>query len=92
MTMTAKGLAKLIEECGELIQIAGKKLACMETDKHWNVSSLSKSLEDEIGDVLAACKFVSGSFNLDKDAIAKRMAYKLDLYLYWDSLEIDLPT
>lgn len=49
--MPAKGLAKLIEECGELQQIAGKKLAYYTTDEHPDGQGpLSTRLEDEIAD------------------------------------------
>lgn len=34
MPMTANGLAKLLEELGELSQVAAKKLAYFHTDEH----------------------------------------------------------
>lgn len=49
--LTGKGLAKLIEECGELIQVAGKKLAFYTTDVHPDGGpspSLKRRMEDEI--------------------------------------------
>lgn len=59
MPMTAKGLAKLIEECGELTQIAGKKLAYFHTDEHPDgAGSLRERLACEIADVMAACDFI----------------------------------
>ncbi len=33
MTMTANGLAKLVEECGELTQVAAKKMACPDKEQ-----------------------------------------------------------
>lgn len=73
MTMTANGLAKLIEECGELLQVAGKKLAYFHTDEHPdNQGSLEARIGDEIADVMAACDFVRATMleaetNLDID-------------------------
>lgn len=59
MTMTANGLAKLIEECGELMQVAGKKLAYFHTDEHPDgQGSLKARLGEEIADVMAACDLV----------------------------------
>ncbi len=40
MSMSNQGLSKLIEELGELTQVCGKKLACMDTDVHWGGGSL----------------------------------------------------
>lgn len=82
--MTANGLAKLIEECGELIQVAGKKLAYFNTDDHPDGSgSLSRRLEDEIADVRAACQFVTRRFNLDAGRIDGRVFQKIDLFEEW---------
>lgn len=86
MTMTLKGLAKLVEECGELTQIAAKKMACMDTDKHWDDAvPLSVRLEEEMADVIAAIEFVAGQLGLDMDAIHARSRNKYLLFTYWDS-------
>lgn len=84
MTMPANGLGKLIEECGELLQIAGKKLAYYHTDAHPDgKGSMRERLQDEIGDVRAAISLVTETMNLDADAIAKRAKRKLDLFRQW---------
>lgn len=77
------GLGKLIEECGELQQVAGKKLAMMDSDNHWDGSDLKVRLEDEIADVRAACYVVSENFGLDEERIVDRMQYKKSLFMYW---------
>lgn len=82
--MAAKGLAKLIEECGELIQAAGKRLAYYTTDTHPDGGPpLTKRLEEEIADVIAACNLVIKLNNLDERAVHSRALQKLDLFLKW---------
>lgn len=87
MTMTAKGLAKLIEECGELQQILGKKLAYFHTDEHPDgKGSMRERLQDEIADVMAACTFVSRTMELDPHAINARRIRKLGQFHDWHDL------
>lgn len=84
MTMTANGLAKLLEECGELSQVAAKKLAYFHTDEHPDdAGSLQMRLENEIADVQAACLFVAHMFDLDLCAIREREKRKLQLFHKW---------
>lgn len=88
MTMAARGLAKLTEECGELMQVVGKKLA------YYNDSAehpdggppLSERMEDEMGDVLAAIEFVAQRLGLDEARIEVRARTKLALFQRWDAL------
>jgi len=83
--MYAAGLAKLLEELGELSQIAAKKLAYPNTDDHPDgAGSMRLRLEDEIGDVLAAIDFVSGKFRLNARRILDRKAEKLGRFREWD--------
>lgn len=91
--MTANGLAKLIEECGELIQVAGKKLACPDSDEHWDGAGLlSTRLEDEIADVMAACQFVIETHMLDgRHKISERKTRKLMLFREWHAQQNDAP-
>ena len=86
MTMAAKGLAKLSEECGELLQVIGKRLAYYRTDEHPDGGPpLTRRLEDEIADVMAACGLVVGLCNLDERRVADRTNRKLELFLEWHS-------
>lgn len=86
MPMTMKGLTKLVEECGELTQIAAKKMTRMDTDEHWdNQGPMLQRLEDELADVVAAGTFVVQKFNLNTDRMKRRSALKLALFQKWDS-------
>lgn len=94
MTMTANGLAKLIEECGELLQVAGKKLAYYHTNVHPDGEGpLDVRLADEIADVMAACAFVRAHM-LDIDLnrrIDRRRSDKFMLFQTWHSLTDNNP-
>lgn len=84
-TMPFNGLSKLMEECGELVQICAKKQAYMDTDVHPDgKGSMKTRLEEEIGDVIASCRFVSEKFDLNEEAIFARVEKKLNLYYRWD--------
>lgn len=90
--MTMKGLAKLVEECGELTQVAAKKMARMETDQHWDGSgSLNARMEDEMADVRAAIAFVTETFGLNEDAIEFRATRKLHIFREWHEQANDAP-
>lgn len=52
------GLAKLIEECGEVLQVAGKLVATGGKNPHWDGSNLVSRLAEETADLLAAINFV----------------------------------
>lgn len=84
MPMCANGLAKLIEECGELQQVAGKKLAYFYTDHHPDgAGPLTTRMEAEMGDVIAAILFVADLLHLDHDNIAARRDMKRALFEKW---------
>jgi NTP pyrophosphatase (non-canonical NTP hydrolase) len=86
MTMTAEGLVKLMEECGELVQIAAKRVAYYNTDTHPDgAGSMSHRLEEEVGDVLAAIDFVIGAHGLNHTRVKQRKESKLTLYRRWAS-------
>lgn len=84
MAMEKCGLAKLTEECGELIQVAAKKMAYMDTDLHPDGRSMKDRLEEEIADVLAACTFVAKKLDLNEDYIEKRARDKIARFEEWD--------
>ena len=84
MTMAAAGVAKLIEEMGELHQVLGKKLAWWDTDEpHWDGSVLNVRMQEEMGDVLAAIKFVASQLELDWLDVLARERYKEQLFGTW---------
>lgn len=88
--MTAAGVAKLIEEVGELqaelgqlVQVLGKKLAYWDADDHWDGSNLRERLQDEMGDVRAALDFVEERLRLDHEVIQARRRKKAALFDAW---------
>ena len=84
--MHCDGLTKLIEECGELVQIAAKKQAYFDTDTHPDgKGSMKRRLEEEMADVMAACVFVAEKFGLDDKFLEARMQKKLALFKSWDN-------
>lgn len=83
MTMCAKGVAKLVEECGELQQVLGKRLAYWGTDDHPDGTDLSVRMTEELGDVLAALRFVSSKFGV-LGAVQRRATAKEELFWTWD--------
>ena len=93
MSLVFDGLGKLVEEMGELAQVAGKQMACWPERDHWDGSNLKYRLEEEIADVRAAISFVSKHFDLDYSRIADRYDAKRDLFEYWHNggTEIAIP-
>lgn len=88
MPIACKGLAKLIEECGELQQVAGKKLAYFHTDEHpdsYRAGPLSVRLCEEMGDVMAAITFAAIRLGIDLDALHARYVAKLARLHDWDA-------
>lgn len=83
MAMHNRGLTKLVEECGELTQIAAKKMAYADVDIHPDGRSMKLRMEDEIADVIAACAYVSGEFKLNQAAIDLRVQEKILLFYKW---------
>ena len=82
--MTANGLAKLLEELGELAQVAAKRLAYFHTSEHPDgAGDLNERMQAEMGDVLAAIRFVREQFGLSLDAIADRSLQKYELFQKW---------
>ena len=84
MPMDKKGLTKLMEECGELTQIAAKKAAYIDTDIHPDGKSMSRRMEDEIADVMAASIFVTKKFGLNREYIYARAEQKMATFEEWD--------
>src|SRR4051812_18172341 len=52
------GLSKLIEECGEVGQVAGKIIGNEGRPDHWDGSHLPTRLADELDDLEAAIMFM----------------------------------
>lgn len=77
------GLAKLNEECGEVVQIIGKLMATAGETSHWSGVTLGKALVGEMGDLQAAIQFVRTHNALPNDEIDARVASKLALFETW---------
>jgi NTP pyrophosphatase (non-canonical NTP hydrolase) len=92
--MVWPGIAKLIEEAGEVLQITGKLVATRGNSKHWDGSDLRLRLEEEMGDLLAALHFVieQNYGNAARIRIYERQAEKLRTFRMWhlegDPLEV----
>lgn len=85
MPMTAKGFTKLSEELNELGVEVAKKLAFYHTNDHPDGKGLlNERLENEMGDVIAAIRFVRDKNNLSLDRIAARAETKYELFRKWD--------
>lgn len=83
------GLAKLMEECGELQQVIGKIAAFPYDSDHPDGSNLQNRMMDEMGDVLAAIEYVQreNSKRLDWKRIKSRAKKKLERFQRWDREE-----
>lgn len=78
------GLSKLIEECGEVLQIAGKLIATRGESTHWDGDGdLVERLEEELADLLAAIHFVVSWNDLDATEIEERAGMKLSRFCTW---------
>lgn len=77
------GLSKLLEECGELVQVGGKLIATGGSSKHWDGSDLTQRLEEELADVQAAIEFLISRNSLNRLAIAGRAMTKVTRFHAW---------
>ena len=77
------GVAKLMEESAEVIQVCAKLLATGGRTDHWSGRDLKVWLEEELGDLGAAIDFVRFFNALDEGAIEARTKAKFELFLEW---------
>lgn len=76
-------LAKLVEELGELSQVAGKALQVGGLDKsHWNMF-LKEAFVEEAGDVIASIEFLIEKYQIDRNAVQIRTNIKLERFKEW---------
>lgn len=76
------GIAKMNEECGELIQVIGKLMGSSGDVNHWS-GNLRDKLHEEMGDALAALNFVILHCDVDHQAIEKQRRKKLARFERW---------
>lgn len=77
------GLSKLIEECGEVMQVAGKLMATGGRPDHWDGTDLKERITEELADLMAAAAFVAVRCGLDADAISERRFEKIARFEKW---------
>lgn len=83
MTMSNNGLSKLIEECGEVMQIAGKLLAYPDGKHPDGKGDLRRRLEDELADLGAAIQFTIEAQHLVGGDVWIRRNEKLATFRAW---------
>jgi NTP pyrophosphatase (non-canonical NTP hydrolase) len=78
------GLAKLIEECGEVIQIAGKIMAYPLSLEHPDgTQDIPYRLAEELADLQAIIAFVIAKNGMPMGAMMNRVRYKTERFDYW---------
>lgn len=88
------GLAKLIEECAEVVQLGGKIMAYPDGDHPDGEGPLDERLADELGDLLAAVAYHRAHNRRLvrlKGRIELRLTAKFHLFQRWHAAE-DRPT
>lgn len=89
---TWPGLAKLVEECGEVQQVVGKLMALDgnapgDFYMHWDGTDIKDRLQDELADVQAVIEFVRDkNRQLDSVHFNRRVAMKLARFNTWHDL------
>ncbi len=77
------GIAKVIEECGEVQQVCGKLIQMDGGSDHWDGTNLRLRLQEEIADLQAALEVTIRINGLDATTIFARATMKRDLFLQW---------
>lgn len=77
------GLSKLIEECGEVQQVAGKLLGTGGAPDHWDGTDLRERLTEELADLKAAIRFVILFNELDRELIETLEEAKMATFELW---------
>lgn len=85
---TWPGLAKLAEECGELVQVIGKVMAYPEGAHPDGNGHLARRLVDELGDVKAAIDYVAAhNAATPRREVDIRRDAKFERFQRWDHAE-----
>lgn len=78
------GLAKVMEEAAEVIQVAAKLQATGGKAQHWDGTNLIMRMEEELGDVLGSIKWlIAHNSELNRAMIFERAQDKITLYNKW---------
>lgn len=81
------GLTKIVEECGELLQIIGKLMATGGNPAHWSGSDLRSGLLDEMADAYAAVQFAAAHCFTPAERVRmlQRVENKMKMFRLWQS-------
>lgn len=87
------GVAKLAEECGEVVQVIGKiiGLGGAENYMHWDGNDVREKLQEELADLWAAMTFVIKHNDVNIDIIGARMRSKLETFEAWHAGQSKAP-
>lgn len=77
------GVAKLVEECGEVLQIAGKLITVNGENNYWEGRDIHQEFSEELADLLAAVTFTIDRSGLDQGEIYERATMKLARFKRW---------
>jgi NTP pyrophosphatase (non-canonical NTP hydrolase) len=81
------GVAKLMEECGETVQVLAKLVMIGGGRDHFDGTDLYVRIEEELADLQAAISFVlfynGENGNLDLERMIERISAKRDLFMKW---------
>lgn len=77
------GISKLVEECGEVLQVCGKLIANEGKLEHWDGTNLRARLVEELADLIAAIRFVEQHAGYGPSLIEDRARHKLALFEKW---------
>lgn len=78
-----KGIGKLTEEAGEVLQLLGKAIAFPVGEHPDGHGPLKVRLEDELGDLLASILYFAAANGLDLPKIERRNEVKLSKFIEW---------
>lgn len=81
------GLAKLVEESGELQQVVGKLMAYPASPHPDGAGDLPGRLLDELSDVAVAIEYVVHANGLDHPTFFSRMREKVERFSRWHKEE-----
>lgn len=87
------GIAKLTEECGEVMQVIGKLMMTHGSPAHWS-GNLRTMLLEEVADVEAAIVFFNRHNLTDPErrAMARRVTEKVHKFELWhEDMDADPP-
>jgi hypothetical protein len=90
---TWPGLAKLVEECGEVVQVVGKLMMTHGSPAHWS-GDLRAQLIEELGDLDAAIDFVAAHCltPAEQEAVITRRISKTVKFVGWhEDFDADPP-